>query len=210
MSKLCWCHWRYIGILENWYWQSKSSLVEGIWCCGLGESSIGRVSPYSGEHLVLESWSLTDLVESLREFGNLAKWLLMPKSLHNWRELVECFWVVAKEQSGESVREKHRWDWRKVEAWSDRSERIGEYFKRSPLDVVELKKSEDCVVFVLGERWGKIILMWMNLCVESRDKEFETKDEGMPIDQMVAWVGSVKCELLSGKIIPASFIPRRA
>ena len=52
--------------------------------------------------------------------------------------------------------------------------------------------------------------MWMNLCVESRDKEFETKDEVMPIDQMVAWVGSVKCELLSGKIIPASFIPRRA
>ena len=66
-------------------------------------------------------------------------------------------------------------------------------------------------------------------CVESRDREFETKDdgilEGMPIDQMVrsvledynlmrggetAWVGSVKCELLSGKIIPASFIPRRA
>ena len=63
----------------------------------------------------------------------------------------------------------------------------------------------------------------------SRDREFETKDdgilEGMPIDQMVrsvledynlmrggetAWVGSVKCELLSGKIIPASFIPRRA
>ena len=60
----------YIG---NWYWQSKSSLVESIWCCGLGESSIGRVSPYSGEHLVLESWSLTDLVENLREFGNLAK-----------------------------------------------------------------------------------------------------------------------------------------
>ena len=31
--------------------------------------------------------------------------------------------------------------------------------------------------------------MWMNLCVESRDREFETKDdgivEGMPIDQMV-------------------------
>ena len=104
-------------------------------------------------------------------------------------------------------------------------------------------------------------------CVESRNREFETKDdgivEGMPIDQMVrgvledynlmrgredveaklrtqhhwettsvpgqpgtarwttrhsllngwvscAWVGSVKCELLSGKIIPASFIPRRA
>ena len=83
----------HIGILvywKNWYWQSKSSLVESIWCCGPGESSIGRVSPYSGEHLVLV-------------------------------------------------------------------ERIGEYFKeiywkRSPLDVEELKKSEDCVVFVLGER----------------------------------------------------------
>ena len=72
----------YIG---NWYWKSKSSLVESIWCCGPGESSIGRVSPYSGEHLVLV-------------------------------------------------------------------ERIGEYFKRSPLDVEELKKSEDCVVLVLGER----------------------------------------------------------